>query len=76
MKNDSRDITGTMGRAASIVFGAPLVECFVTAYFGPAWEGAATLASALAVILGDFLWFRRNEGSVTARVSYARPAHR
>ena len=61
MKNDSRDITGTMGRAASIVFGALLVERFVTAYFGPVWGGAAAVASAVAVFVGVFLWSRRNQ---------------
>ena len=62
MKNDSRDITGMMGRAASIVFGALLIERGVTAYFGPIWGALAALFSALAVFAGVYLWSRRNKG--------------
>ncbi len=59
MNNDPRDLAGAVGRAASIVFGALLVERGVTAYFGQAWGAAAALLAASAVFLGVWWWSRR-----------------
>ena len=59
MNNDPRDLTGAVGRAASIVFGALLVERGVTAYFGQAWGAAAALFVAGAVLVGVWWWGRR-----------------
>ena len=59
MNNGPRDLSGAVGRAASIVFGALLVERGVTAYFGAAWGAAAALFAAGAVFLGVWWWARR-----------------
>ncbi len=59
MRNDSRDLTGTVGRAASILFGLLLVERGVTAYFGALWGAAAALSLAILLFLGIWLWSRR-----------------
>ena len=61
MKNNSRDLTGMMGRAASIVFGALIIERGVTAYFGPIWGAVVALSLALAVFAGVYFWSRRNQ---------------
>ena len=50
-----------VGRAASIVFGALIIEHGVTAYFGPIWGAVVALSFALAVFAGVYFWSRRNQ---------------
>lgn len=60
MNNGGRDLTGIVGRTASLFLGALLVERAFTAWFGPVWGAVAALGGLALVLLGIWLWARRN----------------